>query len=65
MAKKVWEYYLNDDYSFTVTVDSSGRKIGKLRVKGVKDEKPQCLFLYHKGRSVKPLTDRSTHKILC
>ncbi len=30
MANKVWEYFLNDDYSFSVTVDKSGRKTGKL-----------------------------------
>ena len=30
MANKVWEYFLNDDYSFSVTVDKAGRKTGKL-----------------------------------
>ena len=30
MANKVWEYFLNDDYSFSVTVDEAGRKKGKL-----------------------------------
>jgi len=30
MANKVWEYFLNDEYSFSVTVDIAGRKIGKL-----------------------------------
>ncbi|MCK5052183.1 MAG: TerB family tellurite resistance protein [Candidatus Cloacimonetes bacterium] len=30
MANKVWEYFLNDNYSFSVTVDSAGRKTGKL-----------------------------------
>jgi len=30
MANKVWEYFLNDDYSFSVTVDDAGRKTGKL-----------------------------------
>jgi len=30
MTNKVWEYFLNDDYSFSVTIDNAGRKIGKL-----------------------------------
>lgn len=30
MAHKTWQYFLNDDYSFSVTVDKAGRKIGKL-----------------------------------
>ena len=30
MANKVWEYFLNDDYSFAVTIDKAGRKKGKL-----------------------------------
>jgi len=30
MANKVWEYFLNDNYSFSVTVDKAGRKTGKL-----------------------------------
>ncbi|MDP8202421.1 MAG: DUF533 domain-containing protein [Candidatus Tenebribacter burtonii] len=30
MANKIWEYFLNDDYSFSVTVDEAGRKTGKL-----------------------------------
>ena len=30
MAKKVWEYFFNDDYSFTVTIDKAGRKMGEL-----------------------------------
>ena len=30
MVNKVWEYFLNDDYSFSVTVDEAGRKTGKL-----------------------------------
>ena len=30
MANKVWEYFLNDNYSFSVTVDEVGRKTGKL-----------------------------------
>ena len=30
MANKKWEYFLNDDYSFSVSVDEAGRKTGKL-----------------------------------
>ncbi len=30
MANKVCEYFLNDNYSFSVTVDKAGRKTGKL-----------------------------------
>jgi len=30
MANKVWEYFLNDNYSFSVFVDETGRKTGKL-----------------------------------
>lgn len=30
MAQKVWEYFLNDNYSFSVTIDETGRKIGKI-----------------------------------
>ena len=30
MANKVWEYFLNDNYSFSVTIDKTGRKTGKL-----------------------------------
>ncbi len=30
MVNKVWEYFLNDNYSFSVTVDEAGRKTGKL-----------------------------------
>ncbi len=37
MANNVWEYFLNDDYSFSVTVDKAGRKIGKLI--NLKDDK--------------------------
>jgi len=28
--KKIMEYFLNDDYSFTVEQDENGKKIGKL-----------------------------------
>jgi tellurite resistance protein len=30
MANKVWEYFLNENYSFSVTKDEAGRKTGKL-----------------------------------
>jgi len=30
MANKVWEYFLNDEYSFSITIDKVGRKTGKL-----------------------------------
>lgn len=30
MSSKVIEYFLNDNYSFSVTIDEKGRKIGKL-----------------------------------
>ena len=30
MPNKIWEYFLNEEYSFSVTVDESGRKTGKL-----------------------------------
>ena len=28
--KKIMGYFLNDDYSFTIELDSKGKKIGKL-----------------------------------
>ncbi|MDP8204960.1 MAG: DUF533 domain-containing protein [Candidatus Tenebribacter mawsonii] len=30
MTNKIWEYFLNDEYSFSITVDKAGRKTGKL-----------------------------------
>ena len=30
MGNKIWEYFLNDDYTFSVCIDEAGRKTGKL-----------------------------------